>query len=66
MTEKTKVDVLVVGSGPAGSTAAKYAAMSGASVMMIERRPQVGVPVRCGEYMPANSEIVDMFPNCSK
>lgn len=63
MTEKTKVDVLVVGSGPAGSTAAKYAAMSGASVMMIERRPQVGVPVRCGEYMPANSEIVDMFPN---
>lgn len=62
MTEKTKVDVLVVGSGPAGSTAAKYAAMSGANVMMIERRPEVGVPVRCGEYMPADSEVVNMFP----
>ncbi len=63
MTEKTKVDVLVVGSGPAGSTAARYAAMSGASVMMIEKRPQVGVPVRCGEFMPSLEEIKLMFPN---
>ncbi len=63
MAEKTVVDVLVVGSGPAGSTAAAYAAMGGAKVMMIERRSRVGIPVRCGEYMPSNGEIVNMFPS---
>ena len=62
MVEKTKVDVLVVGSGPAGSTAARYAAASGASVMILERRPEVGVPVRCGEFIPGLEEIKDMFP----
>ncbi len=56
------VDVLVVGSGPAGSTAARFAAENGASVLFIERRSEVGVPVRCGEFMPGISEIKDMFP----
>jgi len=42
-------DVLVVGAGPAGSTAARYAAKNGASVLMIEKRPEIGSPVRCGE-----------------
>ena len=60
MTEN--VDVLVVGSGPAGSVAARYAAASGANVKIIERRPVVGVPVRCGEFMPSDGEILDMFP----
>ena len=63
MAERTKVDVLVVGSGPAGSVTARYAAQNGASVMMIERRPEVGVPVRCGEFMVSNGEIMGMFPN---
>lgn len=62
MVDKTKVDVLVVGSGPAGSTAARFAAKTGASVMILERRPEVGVPVRCGEFMPGTEEIYDMFP----
>ena len=57
-----EVDVLIVGSGPAGSVAARYAAMKGASVMFLERRPTVGVPVRCGEFMPSDEEIHNMFP----
>jgi len=57
-----EVDVLIVGSGPAGSVAARYAAMKGASVMFLERRPTVGVPVRCGEFMPSDEEILNMFP----
>ncbi|MCK4367982.1 MAG: NAD(P)/FAD-dependent oxidoreductase [Thermoplasmata archaeon] len=42
-------DVLVVGAGPAGSTAARYAAESGASVLLVEKRQGIGTPVRCGE-----------------
>lgn len=61
--DRNEVDVLVVGSGPAGSTAARFAAQSGASVMMIEKRPEVGVPVRCGEFMPSLEEIQLMFPD---
>lgn len=46
-------DVLVVGAGPAGSCAARAAAKAGARVVLLERRPRVGVPVQCAEYIPA-------------
>lgn len=42
-------DVLVVGAGPSGSSAARYAAQSGARTLMIEKRQEIGSPVRCGE-----------------
>jgi len=42
-------DVLVIGAGPGGSTAARYAARHGLSVLLIEKRPDIGSPVRCGE-----------------
>jgi digeranylgeranylglycerophospholipid reductase len=44
-----KYDVVIVGSGPAGSTTARFAAEAGAKVLIIERRAEVGVPVLCGE-----------------
>ena len=44
-----KYDVAVVGSGPAGSVTARFAAESGAKVVILERRQEVGVPVLCGE-----------------
>ena len=66
MTEFSDVDILVVGSGPAGSTAARFAAQSGANVMVIERRSKVGVPVRCGEFMPGLDEIKGMFPSLTE
>ncbi len=44
-----EIDVLVVGAGPTGSTAAKYAALGGAEVLLIEKRSEIGTPVRCGE-----------------
>jgi len=58
-----ETDILVVGSGPAGSVTARYAAEKGLKVTMIEQRPEVGVPVRCGELMPSVEEIKGMFPN---
>ncbi len=44
-------DVLVIGAGPAGSMTAKWAARHGAKVLMIEKRQEIGSPVRCGEGM---------------
>ncbi|MEX2722102.1 MAG: geranylgeranyl reductase family protein [Candidatus Wukongarchaeota archaeon] len=45
----TKVDIVVVGGGPAGSTAAAVAAKAGANVLIVDRKNHVGVPVQCGE-----------------
>ena len=45
-------DVLVVGGGPAGSSAAHQAASSGARVLLIDRRATIGVPVQCAEFVP--------------
>jgi digeranylgeranylglycerophospholipid reductase len=42
-------DVVVVGAGPAGSMTAKWAAKGGARVLLIEKRQEIGSPVRCGE-----------------
>jgi len=42
-------DVVVVGAGPAGSMTAKWAAKGGARVLMVEKRQEIGSPVRCGE-----------------
>jgi digeranylgeranylglycerophospholipid reductase len=65
MTKVVKVDVVVVGAGPAGSTAAEHAALNGASVLMLEKRSQVGVPVRCGEFMPSVEEMKGIFPKAT-
>jgi digeranylgeranylglycerophospholipid reductase len=40
-------DVVVVGAGPAGSMAAKYAQANGARVLMIEEHSSIGEPVQC-------------------
>ena len=47
-----RVDVLVVGLGPAGSCAAAAAARRGARVVAVDRRREPGVPVQCAEFVP--------------
>lgn len=42
-------DVVVVGAGPAGSMAAKTCAERGLNVLLIEKRQEIGTPVRCAE-----------------
>ncbi|OGS49233.1 MAG: hypothetical protein A3K68_05945 [Euryarchaeota archaeon RBG_16_68_13] len=55
-------DVIVVGSGPAGGSAARYAARRGLKVLLIDKRREVGVPVQCGEYVAGNEEVRGIFP----
>jgi len=40
-------DVVVVGGGPAGCMAAKYAAKEGVSTLILEEDPAIGEPVQC-------------------
>lgn len=45
-------DVLVVGVGPGGGSAAFAAAGRGRRVIAIEKKRQIGVPVQCAEFVP--------------
>ncbi|MBL7148568.1 MAG: NAD(P)/FAD-dependent oxidoreductase [Candidatus Cloacimonetes bacterium] len=49
-----RYDVVVIGAGPAGSVAARFAAENGASVLMLERDREPGIPVRCAEGVSHN------------
>ncbi len=42
-------DAVVVGAGPAGSVTARFAAKGGARTLLLEKRQDIGSPVRCGE-----------------
>ena len=44
-----KFDCIVVGAGPAGSMAAKTLAEKGVKVLLLEKHPQIGVPLSCAE-----------------
>jgi len=44
-----QVGVVVVGAGPAGSMAAQKLAEKGIRTLLVDKRSQVGVPVRCAE-----------------
>jgi geranylgeranyl reductase family protein len=42
-----KYDVVVVGAGPVGSTAARHAALNGAKALLLEEHASIGSPVGC-------------------
>ena len=54
---KTNYDAIVIGGGPAGSTFARIAAEGGMEVLVIDKRKEIGVPVRCGEGLGAREVI---------
>lgn len=48
-----QIDVLVVGLGPAGASAALEAARRGCAVIAVDRKREPGRPVQCAEFVPA-------------
>jgi digeranylgeranylglycerophospholipid reductase len=56
------VDCFVVGAGPAGSYVAFALARQGFDVVLAEKRPEVGVPVRCGEAAGSLDELRHFVP----
>lgn len=56
-----RYDVVVVGAGPAGSSAARFAAEGGARTLLVDQRPVIGAPVQCGEFVPTAEELADLL-----
>lgn len=57
MIPEASYDVIVVGAGPAGSTAAMYAAKKGASVLLLDKKREIGSPIQCAGFLPDASEV---------
>ena len=51
----TNYDVIVIGAGPGGSMAARTAAEKGLDVLLVEKRQEIGTPVRCGEIVSSKA-----------
>jgi digeranylgeranylglycerophospholipid reductase len=58
-------DVVVVGAGPAGSSTAKSAARMGLSVLLVDSKIEIGVPCKCGEFVPSLNEMRRLAPDAS-
>ncbi|MCD6496007.1 MAG: NAD(P)/FAD-dependent oxidoreductase [Candidatus Aenigmarchaeota archaeon] len=60
---KDSYDVVVAGAGPGGSSVSKTLAELGFSVLMVEKRQEIGAPKRCGEGLTMNTvDIIGEIP----
>ncbi len=59
-----RVDVLIIGGGPAGSTCAYRLAKSGAEVLVVDIKHRIGSPVQCAEFVPIqlSQQFKEFFP----
>ena len=59
-----KYDIVVVGAGPAGSSAARRAAEKGVKVLLIEDHKEIGRPVHCSGWIngcPYTEKLIEEF-----
>lgn len=59
-----RVDVLIVGGGPAGSTCAYTLARKGKRVLVVDIKRTIGKPVQCAEFVPIQlyNQFREFFP----
>ena len=62
MIPEASYDLIVVGAGPAGSTAALYAVRNGASVLLLDKKREIGSPIQCAGFLPDASEVRALLP----
>ena len=60
---KKEWDVIIIGGGPAGSTAARYSAKEGVSVLVLDGKKEIGEPLQCGELIPSVEELRRLCPD---
>ena len=62
--KQKRCDVLVIGGGPGGSIAARTAVEQNVDVLVVEKRQEIGSPVRCAEAVSRRplSEFIDPNP----
>lgn len=55
-------DVIVIGVGPAGASAARFAARQGLDVLAVDQRQEIGAPKRCAEGVVLKVLERDLVP----
>jgi digeranylgeranylglycerophospholipid reductase len=63
MIPEESYDIIVIGAGPAGSTAATYAAQRGMSVLLVDKKKDIGVPLQCGGFLPHVETLQELIPS---
>jgi flavin-dependent dehydrogenase len=63
MIPEKSYDIIVIGAGPAGSTAATYAAQWGKAVLLVDKKKDLGVPLQCGGFLPHIETLQELIPD---
>lgn len=48
-------DLVVIGAGPAGATTARFAAANGLSVLLVDKKQELGAPIQCSGAISFNA-----------